>query len=373
MMRPGTFFTQVVAVLSRRTPAFRQAPGEPGSYPDRLAALIRPRAALRKEPADNAVAIRRHEGPGLPVLRTIVAVSIVGYNDRARTVAGLTTMHKGFWTMLGSAFAGAGIPWDEAFVEDTGDGAMILLPPEMPKADLAAQLPDRLLAEMRRYNADYVDELRIRLRMALHAGDVRDEGDRSVNFTFRLLEASQVKVEQQAAGAELALTISDSFYREVVLPESAAVPEAYRRIPVKVKETATTAWLRMLGPSASPVRPDPPQAMIRIVSHAGQDELRDLMRWLSAEEELRGRLTLADAAPVPGAMGKPSDALVVALGVGAAAVLARSMAIWLQRRRSVITVEIATTEGRGRPVTVTGQWTSDAESVIKNALAEQGR
>ncbi|MFD5092783.1 hypothetical protein ACFWMR_19435 [Amycolatopsis thailandensis] len=373
-MRPGTFFTQVVAVLSRRTPAFRPALGDPSTYPDRLATLIRPRAAFRNRPTDNVVAIRRDEVPGLPVQRTIVAVDIAGYNDPARSVTSLTTMHEGLWTMLSSAFAGAGIPWDEAFVENTGDGAMILLPPEIPKVDLAARLPDRLLAEMRRYNATHADAARIRLRMALHASDVRDDGDRSVNFTFQLLEASQVKSEQQAAGAELALMISDSFYREVVLPDSAAVPEAYRRIPVEVKKPATTAWLRMLGPAAPPARPDPNQAMIRIVSEGRQDELRELMRWLSTEDELRGRLTLAGAAPVPGAMGNPADRLVVTLGVGAAAVLARSLAIWLHQRRSVITVEIATTEGRGRSVTVTAHRMSDAESLIKNALTtEQGR
>jgi TM2 domain-containing membrane protein YozV len=104
--------------------------------------------------------------------KTIMAVDIAGYNDPRRTTAHRLVVHEGFWNLMRAAFAEAGVPWDVLFMENTGDGAMIQLPAEVAKADLVALLPDRMLAELRRYNAAHADEARVQLRVALHAGEV---------------------------------------------------------------------------------------------------------------------------------------------------------------------------------------------------------
>jgi hypothetical protein len=136
-------------------------------------------------------------------------------------------------------------------VENTGDGAMILLPPQVAKADLFAHLPDRMLGELRRHNAVHADEARIQLRVALHAGEVQQAShgavSKAVSFTFRLLDAAEAKAAQKVSGADLALIASDTIYREVVAHDPAAMPSAYQQISVSVKETTTTAWLRQLG------------------------------------------------------------------------------------------------------------------------------
>lgn len=125
--------------------------------------------------------------------RTIMAVDIAGYNNPSRTVAHLRVVHEGLWALLRTTFAETGIPWDVCFVENTGDGAMILLPPEIAKADLVAQLPERMLAELRRYNAVHAAGARIQLRLALNAGEVHEGSHGSISpaisFTFRLLDA----------------------------------------------------------------------------------------------------------------------------------------------------------------------------------------
>jgi hypothetical protein len=183
--------------------------------------------------------------------KTIMAVDIAGYNDPRRGTAHRLVIHEGFWKLMRAAFADVGVPWDVLFMENTGDGAMIQLPADVAKADLVAQLPDRMLAELRRYNAVHAEEANVRLRVALHAGEVYQGSHGTISdatsFAFRLLEEPAAKKALKESGATLALIVSDSFYRDVVCADPAAEPGSYRRIPVDVKETKTEAWLRLLG------------------------------------------------------------------------------------------------------------------------------
>jgi hypothetical protein len=185
--------------------------------------------------------------------RTIMTVDVAGYNNPSRTMAHLREVHEGLWRVLRTTFAETGIPWDVCFVENTGDGAMILLPPEIAKADLVAQLPSRMRDELCRYNHVHAPEAQVHLRMALHAGEVAKGShgsvSRAVSFTFRILDAPEAKAAQKESNADLALIASELMYHEVVCHDPAADPKAYRRIPVKVKpgENAAWAWLRVLG------------------------------------------------------------------------------------------------------------------------------
>ncbi|MGH3625679.1 MAG: effector-associated domain 2-containing protein, partial [Sciscionella sp.] len=65
----------------------------------------------------------------------------------------------------------------------------------------------------------------------------------AVNLAFRILDAQAAKVALAQSNGSLAVIASDSFYREVVLPDPAANPDAFRQIPVSIKQTDTVAWL----------------------------------------------------------------------------------------------------------------------------------
>ncbi|MFB9685985.1 effector-associated domain 2-containing protein [Amycolatopsis plumensis] len=183
--------------------------------------------------------------------KTIMAVDIAGYNDPRRTMAHRLVIHDGFWKIMRTAFADAGIPWDALFRENTGDGVMIHLPTEVAKADLVAELPERMLAELRRYNEVHAAEANVRLRMALHAGEVYQGSHGTISdatsHAFRLLDAPEVKVALKESKAVLALVVSNTFYQDVVRADPAADTLPYRRIPIENKETKTEAWLRLLG------------------------------------------------------------------------------------------------------------------------------
>ncbi len=233
--------------------------------------------------------------------KTIMAVDIAGYNDPRRTTAHRLVVHEGFWKIMRTAFADAGIPWDTLFRENTGDGVMIHLPTEVAKADLVAELPDRMLAELRRYNEVHAEEANVRLRVALHAGEVYQGSHGTVSdansHAFRLLDATEVKVALKESKAVLALVVSNTFYQDVVRADPAADALSYRRIPIENKETKTEAWLRLLGAVTNgfpvPAAPDFPAlvAALLAVPCVRKTESRQLLL------ELFPRREIADLVP----------------------------------------------------------------------------
>jgi len=143
------------------------------------------------------------------------------------------------------AFHGAGIPWADCDHEDRGDGMFILVGPEVPKSLFVESLPPALIAALHVHNGAHPDSERIRLRMALHAGEVNFDTHgataASINLTFRLLESGPVKEALADSPGVLAVITSSWFFEEVVRhsPDAAA----YHLVEVAVKETITTGWI----------------------------------------------------------------------------------------------------------------------------------
>src|SRR5260370_26428296 len=137
------------------------------------------------------------------------------------------------------AFGQAGIPWDSCDCEDRGDGVFILIPAEVPKSLFVESLPSALVMALRAYNDVHTDQQRIRLRMAVHAGEVNydDHGVTSaaINLTFRLAQANPLKAAIAGPAGVLAIIVSSWYFDEVVR-HSAAVHALYRRVRVTVKE-----------------------------------------------------------------------------------------------------------------------------------------
>jgi hypothetical protein len=74
-------------------------------------------------------------------------------------------------------------------------------------------------------------------------------------------------------------------------------------------------------------------------------DLYSLFDWLQRDDEFRGRVRTLPRQPGPHEMGSAVEILSVALGSGSAgAVLASSLATWLQTRRARISVELVVSE-----------------------------
>lgn len=187
----------------------------------------------------------RMKDPRLAVHRTIVVVDVEGFGDQCRTNAHQVAVRGGLYRAMRDAFDGTVISWDDCDCEDRGDGMLILVPAEVPKSLLVESLPSAMVAGLCRHNDAHLSPERIRLRMALHAGEVcYDEygvTGASVNLTFRLLEAGPLKHALARSPGVLAIIASSWFFDEVVRHTDVAA--GYRRVDVAVKETMTTGWI----------------------------------------------------------------------------------------------------------------------------------
>ncbi len=183
---------------------------------------------------------------GLAVHRTIVAFDVEGFGARRRTNPNQVAVRDGLYRAVREAFRNAGIPWADGDHEDRGDGMFILIGSEVPKSLFVESLPSALVGALRQHNSGHPEAERIRLRMALHAGEVNYDGHgataAAINLTFRLLESDAIK-QALARSADVLAVITSSWFFEEVVRHSTADAAAYRPVPVAVKETVTTGWV----------------------------------------------------------------------------------------------------------------------------------
>jgi hypothetical protein len=181
---------------------------------------------------------------------TIVAVDVEGFGRRNRTNMNQVRVRHGMYRSMHHAFDAAGIPWMSCRREDRGDGVLVLASADVPKALFVNNLPDTLVCALTEHNAAHPAEERIRLRLALHAGEITyDEHGvtaSSITHTFRLIDATALRTKLAKSAATLAIISSDWFYDEVVRHSERSEAPSYRPINVATKETTARAWIRLL-------------------------------------------------------------------------------------------------------------------------------
>jgi class 3 adenylate cyclase len=190
----------------------------------------------------------------------ILACDIASFGDLARTDRVQRHVRAALYDRLRHSFERSGVPFDGCYTEDRGDGALVVVPPGVKTTVLVSPLIDRLRAELRAYNDVSSEIARIQLRVGLHAGEIHtdDHGivGTAVNHVFRLIEAPLFKEAFKASGACLAFIASEQVYQGVIRHADDLIdPADYRPIEVRVKETATRAWVRMPGEGQIPVSP----------------------------------------------------------------------------------------------------------------------
>ncbi len=181
-----------------------------------------------------------------PVHRSIVVVDVEGFGDERRTNWHQIAVRDGLYRAVQEAFDHAGIPWADCDHEDRGDGVFVLVPPDVPKELLIESLPPALVTTLDRHNSTHQALEQIRLRMALHAGEISyDEHGTTaaaVNLAFRLSDADALRAALAASPGALAVIVSSWFFQEVVRHNPACNADAYRLVRVAVKETTTIGW-----------------------------------------------------------------------------------------------------------------------------------
>ncbi|MBO2449543.1 hypothetical protein J4573_20750 [Actinomadura barringtoniae] len=179
--------------------------------------------------------------------RVILAVDIVGFNDESHDDEVQLALRRALYLILTQAFEAAPIAWADTVHEDRGDGAVIVLPPDVPAATVLGPLALHLRAAVRRHNRLASEIAQISLRVSVHAGEVhRDDyglAGRAVNHVFRLLDAPAFKAV--ACGAT-ALIVSGTLHDDVVRHAPGLIdPATYRPVIAALKETRAPAWVQV--------------------------------------------------------------------------------------------------------------------------------
>ncbi|WP_211363424.1 NACHT domain-containing protein [Saccharothrix saharensis] len=212
----------------------------------------------------------------------MILVDVEGFGSPDRTLPHQLRTRAGLYEVVREALAAAGVPWDGCYHEDRGDGVVVLVPPEYPKAPLVEVLPGALARAASRHNDRSHGAARARLRLAVHAGEVAfdEHGATSTSLTtaFRLLDAAPLKRALAESPGVVAVIVSESIFQEVVRQSAIVDPATFRPVEVAVKEVRERAWISL------PDRPYPPDAAGAVVD----EELR---AYLSAARKVADRHT----------------------------------------------------------------------------------
>ncbi|WP_165963937.1 hypothetical protein [Actinomadura sp. KC216] len=185
-------------------------------------------------------------------LCSLFVCDIESFSTGARSDVVRHRLRQALYDGLHAAFDGAGIPFASCYREDRGDGVLIVPPPDTDPAALLAPVVERLRAEVRRHNDVSNGAARMRLRVAVHTGQVTSDRHglvgTAVNHAFRILSAGQLREGMRRTGADLAAVASDRVHEDLIRHGLGLVdPGEYERIVARVKETEAPAWMRIPG------------------------------------------------------------------------------------------------------------------------------
>lgn len=141
---------------------------------------------------------------------------------------------------------------------DRGDGVLVLIKPhdEVPKTVLLGRLIPLLATLLTEHNARTAQpELRMRLRVAVHAGEVhldrRGCYGEAIDVAVRLLDAQRVKKALKQAAGPIVLVISHEIYSGIVCQGYVDANTYLPLVWVRVGRRRHCGWVHV--PASSPL------------------------------------------------------------------------------------------------------------------------
>jgi hypothetical protein len=125
------------------------------------------------------------------------------------------------YTMVGQSLCANGILSEHCDqVVDRGDGILALIRSDVPKTWLLRAVMVDLVELIAKRNAQQGDQVPLRMRAVLHAGEVHHDSrgcfGEDVDVACRLLDAPVAKQALRESAATLVLVVSDGFYRSII-------------------------------------------------------------------------------------------------------------------------------------------------------------
>jgi hypothetical protein len=191
----------------------------------------------------------RHVGEGLS-RRCLLAYDIEAYSRRTYRDQN-DAQHAGRQA-VDQAIRAAGLPPASMIRQNSGDGELIVLPGPMPDVAVLAKLVPALAEWLREYNRPRRSDLRVRLRVAVHAGLVHTGGalgfpGDAANHVGRLLDAEPVRrVLRERPEVSVAVIVSAETYRDVVAQDYPGIRQDLfkpTRVVDQAKAFQADAWI----------------------------------------------------------------------------------------------------------------------------------
>lgn len=211
--------------------------------------------------------------------RSIIVIDVE--DSSSRLDPDLMTLRSALYEVVENALDRSSIAPEHWIREDRGDGMLLLVDSAVPKIRVADEFLHRLAASLLAHNQDNDLEKWMRLRVALHAGEVQRDGNgwasEALTLTFRLAEAKAIKkVLADQGRAQSVVVVSDHLYQGVIRHGHGAIDAAsYGEVQVPVGPDTVRAWVRMPGYARPPgitVTTEPPAASLAaaLLAHLGR-------------------------------------------------------------------------------------------------------
>ncbi|MFJ5230331.1 hypothetical protein ACIQBJ_10580 [Kitasatospora sp. NPDC088391] len=177
-------------------------------------------------------------------------LDIAGFNQ-GRTDIACLAMRRALYETLGRSLAVGGLKAESYDLLDRGDGIMAVIDDSAGLHTLACTVVPALTTAIYEYNGTARADAEIRLRAALHSGDVfRDDHGyvgRHVSHAFRLLDGPELRTALSASASVLVLAVSESAWHE--LEPSVLGGPSYTDILISAKGDVARAWVAEFGAS----------------------------------------------------------------------------------------------------------------------------
>lgn len=190
-----------------------------------------------------------------PTHHTIVGVDVASsghLNDQHQL-----RMRADLRGVLATALAWQGLQWIHLHRDDLGDGIRLVIPASISPSELLDPFVPTLTYLLREHRRAADEQVRLRLRVAVHMGLVHHDGHgfagRTLVHAARLLDAEPVRKALAAAPlADLVLVVSETIYDAIVAQGYGLDPDTYTQVLICEKETTAPAWIHLPARPAAP-------------------------------------------------------------------------------------------------------------------------
>jgi DNA-binding NarL/FixJ family response regulator len=181
---------------------------------------------------------------------TVMLADIMAFGSAARSDPDRMNLRESLFEMLRDSLVRSGIPWTACYVEDRGDGVLVVAPPGIPTASLVDPFTRAFASSLAEHNKIVPAPLRMQVRLAIDVGPVLTDtmgvSGRVIIQAARMVDSPAIKRAVSQTDNPLGVIVSEFVYETTIRQGHSDIePGRLERIQIAVKETTTTGWIRL--------------------------------------------------------------------------------------------------------------------------------